>query len=63
MSPWWLLLIVPASASAGFLISAVLGMGVCQDCKEAMQSRESSIQDMSFRAGLKEGFSKFTEVG
>jgi len=58
MNPWWLLLIVPISAFGGFLISCLLGMAACSDCKEAMRYRESTIQDMSFKAGFKEGISK-----
>lgn len=56
MNPWWLLLIVPASAFLGFLASCLLNMAACQGCKEA--DTEKLVKD-----GLKEGFLKLTEVG
>ena len=63
MNPWWLLLIVPASALAGGFISVLLCMAACGDCKEVMKYRESLIDKKSFEAGFKEGLSKLTEVG
>ena len=63
MNPWWLLLIVPVSAFAGFTVSALLGVAACADCRDAIRYREALIQDKFFKAGFKEGLSKLTEVG
>jgi hypothetical protein len=63
MNPWWLLLIVPASAVAGFFVSTLLCMAACTDCKEAMRYRDNLIGKKGFEAGFKEGISKLSEVG
>jgi hypothetical protein len=62
MNPWWLLLIVPVSALLGFIISSLLCMGSCGDCKDAMRYRESLIDKKAFKAGFKEGIASFTKV-
>ena len=63
MNPWWLLLIVPVSAFAGFTVSALLGLAACADCRDAIRYREALLQEKSFRTGLKERSSKLPVVG
>jgi hypothetical protein len=63
MNPWWLLLIVPVSAAIGFVISTLMCMASCGDCKEAIRYRESLIDKKGFEAGFKEGISSLSKVG
>ena len=58
MNPWWLLLIVPGAGVAGFLLSCFVGAAACQECKEAMEYRQSKVDDKAFNAGLKEGLAR-----
>lgn len=63
MNPWWLLIIIPLSATMGFLAAALLANTSCTDCRDAERYERAVAESEAYNAGFNNGLSKFSEVG